>query len=60
MSNSLRIAIVVILFAPVAPDAVASDAVKWDYEGHFRLPEAAQAAKGAKKRLLIGLSGAPT
>jgi len=42
--------------------AVAGEGIRleWKYEGHASFPRAAQEAKAAGKRLLVGLSGSPT
>lgn len=37
-----------------------AEGINWDFEGYPRVHEAAAAAKRSGKRLLIGLSGAPT
>ena len=50
------------ILAALALAAVAAqaDGIEWDFEGYPTIRTAAQQAKTSGKRLLLGLSGAPT
>jgi len=55
----MRVAMMFLAFG-LAAEAGEPAKLRWDFEGHYRLPEAAAVAKKKGRRILVGLSGSPT
>ena len=55
----MRVAMMMLAFGLTA-GAAEPARLRWEFEGHFRLPDAAAGAKKKGRRVLVGLSGSPT